>query len=261
MTLDPFSAAKLKVWERLTEAVVVISLVGAGLKINSRHLLLAPPVRRLLLVAMPLCIAAVALLAWGLAGLPISAALLLGAVLAPTDPVLAGDLQVDGPGKGDTPRRALHPHGRSRPERRLGLPVRLPSHCRGLAGPGRPVLAGLVAAAGRALPDRRRCSGRGRRRLAAGTAGLLRPARPAGGQYRARLRRLVRIPDRLRGGRTRRRLRLHRRLRLRRGAARCCPRPRLQRRAVRVRRGGRARGDGVGPVPPGRGGAPGAAAT
>ena len=67
--LDPFSKDKLSVWERLTEAVVVISLVGAGLKIDSRHLLLAPPIRRLLLVAMPLCIAAVALLGWGLAGL------------------------------------------------------------------------------------------------------------------------------------------------------------------------------------------------
>jgi sodium/hydrogen antiporter len=102
MTLDPFSQDKLSVWERLTEAVVVISLVGAGLKIDSRHLLLAPPIRRLLLVAMPLCIAAVALLAWELAGLPLAAALLLGASLAPTDPVLAGDLQVDGPGRGDT---------------------------------------------------------------------------------------------------------------------------------------------------------------
>ena len=38
----------------------------------------------------------------GLAGLSASAALLLGAALAPTDPVLAGDLQVDGPGEGDT---------------------------------------------------------------------------------------------------------------------------------------------------------------
>lgn len=102
LALDPLAEGNLSIWERLTEAVVVISLVGAGLKIDSRHLLLAPPIRRLLLVAMPLCIAAVALLAWGLAGLTLSAALLLGAVLAPTDPVLAGDLQVDGPGKGDT---------------------------------------------------------------------------------------------------------------------------------------------------------------
>ena len=102
MMLDPFSKEKLSAWERLTEAVVVISLVGAGLKIDSRHLLLAPPIRRLLLIAMPLCIASVALLGWGLAGLSLSAALLLGATLAPTDPVLAGDLQVGGPGKGDT---------------------------------------------------------------------------------------------------------------------------------------------------------------
>ena len=101
MTLDPFSKGRLDVWERLTEAVVVISLVGAGLKLNSTHLLLAAPIRRLLLVAMPLCIAAVALLGWGLAGLSLAGALLLGAALAPTDPVLAGDLQVDGPGKGD----------------------------------------------------------------------------------------------------------------------------------------------------------------
>ncbi|HET6467513.1 MAG TPA: cation:proton antiporter, partial [Geminicoccaceae bacterium] len=102
MTLDPFSKEKLSVWERLTEAVVVISLVGAGLKIDSRRLLLAPPIRRLLLVAMPLCIAGVALLGWGVAGLSLPAALLLGAALAPTDPVLAGDLQVDRPGAGDT---------------------------------------------------------------------------------------------------------------------------------------------------------------
>src|SRR5688572_11906368 len=67
LTLDPFSAGKLSVWERLTEAVVVVSLVGAGLKIDSRGLLLAPPIRRLLLIAMPLCIATVALLGWGLA--------------------------------------------------------------------------------------------------------------------------------------------------------------------------------------------------
>ncbi|MFZ1431453.1 MAG: cation:proton antiporter [Geminicoccaceae bacterium] len=99
--LDPFSEDKLSAWERLTEAVVVISLVGAGLKIDSRHLLLTQPIRRLLLVAMPLCISAVALLGWGLAELSWPAALLLGAALAPTDPVLAGDLQVDGPGKGD----------------------------------------------------------------------------------------------------------------------------------------------------------------
>ena len=45
---------------------------------------------------MPLTIGSVALLGWGL-GLAPAAALLLGAVLAPTDPVLAGDVQVSGP--------------------------------------------------------------------------------------------------------------------------------------------------------------------
>jgi NhaP-type Na+/H+ or K+/H+ antiporter len=49
---------------------------------------------------MPLCIGAVALLAWG-AGIAPAAALLLGAVLAPTDPVLASDVQVAGPQTGD----------------------------------------------------------------------------------------------------------------------------------------------------------------
>ncbi len=49
---------------------------------------------------MPLCIAGVALLGWW-AGLAPAAALLLGAALAPTDPVLASDVQVAGPQTGD----------------------------------------------------------------------------------------------------------------------------------------------------------------
>lgn len=54
---------------------------------------------RLLAVTMPLSIAAITLLGvWGL-GLPWVIALLVGASLAPTDPVLAADVQV-GPPKG-----------------------------------------------------------------------------------------------------------------------------------------------------------------
>lgn len=49
---------------------------------------------------MPLCIAAIAGLAWA-AGLPPIAALLLGASLAPADPVLASDVQVGPPKTGD----------------------------------------------------------------------------------------------------------------------------------------------------------------
>jgi len=88
--------------ERLTELVVIISLMGAGLKLDR-------PLGwrrwastwRLLAVAMPLTIAAVAWL--GIAGLAFSLpmALLLGAAMAPTDPVLAADVQVGPPRSGD----------------------------------------------------------------------------------------------------------------------------------------------------------------
>lgn len=49
---------------------------------------------------MPLGIAAVALLGWWVAALTPAVAILLGAVLAPTDPVLASDVQVEGPTSG-----------------------------------------------------------------------------------------------------------------------------------------------------------------
>jgi NhaP-type Na+/H+ or K+/H+ antiporter len=49
---------------------------------------------------MPLCIGAVALLGWIAAGMTVAGALLLGAILAPTDPVLAGDVQVGPPSEG-----------------------------------------------------------------------------------------------------------------------------------------------------------------
>lgn len=87
--------------ERLTEVTVIVSLMGVGLKLDR-------PVGwrrwaatwRLLAVTMPLCIGAVALLGWW-AGLLPATALLAGAVLAPTDPVLASDVQVAPPGEGD----------------------------------------------------------------------------------------------------------------------------------------------------------------
>jgi len=85
--------------ERLTEFVVIVSLMGAGLKLRR-----APGWRswsstwRLLGITMPLTVAFVALAAGGVLGLPVAAAILLGAVLAPTDPVLASDVQLPGPG-------------------------------------------------------------------------------------------------------------------------------------------------------------------
>jgi NhaP-type Na+/H+ or K+/H+ antiporter len=86
--------------EHLAELTILIALMGVGLAIDR-------PIGwrrwavtwRLLLVAMPACVAAVAGAGW-LLGLAPATALLLGAVLAPTDPVLASDVQVQGPSTG-----------------------------------------------------------------------------------------------------------------------------------------------------------------
>lgn len=86
--------------ERFTEFVVIIALMGAGLKIDRvfdlRHWSVT---WRLLVITMPLSIAAIMVLGlW--AGLPLVTAMLLGASLAPTDPVLAADVQVGPPKTG-----------------------------------------------------------------------------------------------------------------------------------------------------------------
>jgi NhaP-type Na+/H+ or K+/H+ antiporter len=90
--------------EHLAEFTVLVALMGVGLALD-RTLSLRSlgswrrwgATWRLLAIAMPLSIAGVALLGWWVVGLAPSAALLLGAVLAPTDPVLASDVQVEGP--------------------------------------------------------------------------------------------------------------------------------------------------------------------
>ncbi|MGB0101964.1 MAG: cation:proton antiporter [Nocardioides sp.] len=94
--------------EHVTELAVLVALMGVGLALDRPLSLRRPHTwagwRRtwlLLAVTMPLTIAAVALLGWTVAGLAPAAALLLGAVLAPTDPVLASDVQVSGPQTGD----------------------------------------------------------------------------------------------------------------------------------------------------------------
>ena len=88
--------------KRITEFGVIVALASAGLKINEPFLWKTwGPSARLLLVTMPLTIAATAFLGWWFAGLVPASAILLGAVLAPTDPVLANDVQTSDPGTPD----------------------------------------------------------------------------------------------------------------------------------------------------------------
>ncbi len=94
--------------ERFTEVAVMISLFVSGLKM--RLPLRSPEWRAPLLLAGPLmllCIAGVAVFAHFLLGLPMAAALLLGAVLAPTDPVLASAVQVGSASDHDPMRYGL----------------------------------------------------------------------------------------------------------------------------------------------------------
>lgn len=102
VSLEP--QANREVITHVTEFTVLVSLMGVGLAIERtldlrswRSWRTWSPVWRLLAVAMPLTILGVAVLGWWVAGLAPAVALLLGAVLAPTDPVLASDVQVGEP--------------------------------------------------------------------------------------------------------------------------------------------------------------------
>jgi NhaP-type Na+/H+ or K+/H+ antiporter len=99
--IAPHPQEHLALTERLTEFIVIIALMGAGLKLD-RPLAWATCALtwRLLGIAMPLTIAALAILGHTLLGLGAAAAILLAASLAPTDPVLASDVQVGPPGEG-----------------------------------------------------------------------------------------------------------------------------------------------------------------
>lgn len=89
--------------EKMTEFIVIISLMGAGLKIG-RPLTWSNwrITSRLLIFVMPATIVAIALSGHWIIGLPLASALLLGACLAPTDPVLASDVQIERPDSDDS---------------------------------------------------------------------------------------------------------------------------------------------------------------
>lgn len=94
--------------EHLTEVAILISLFTTGLKLRLplRHPRWRLPVR-LAGIGMVLTAAGVTLLAALLLRMPWALAVMLGGILAPTDPVLASDVQVDEPGDRDAVRFAL----------------------------------------------------------------------------------------------------------------------------------------------------------
>jgi sodium/hydrogen antiporter len=104
--IDPLESAKSL--EHLTELAVIVSLFTAGLKLRTplSDVLWRVPVR-LATLSMMLTVGLIAVAGvYGL-GLSWGAAVLLGAVLAPTDPVLASDVQVEHAGDRDRLRFSL----------------------------------------------------------------------------------------------------------------------------------------------------------
>ncbi|SDW51007.1 NhaP-type Na+/H+ or K+/H+ antiporter [Amycolatopsis xylanica] len=93
---DP--AAHLSGVELFTQLGILVALAGAGLSVDRPFGLKRwDSTWRLLGLTMPLSIVAIAALGYWWLALTPGAALLLGAVLAPTDPVLAGDVGVPAP--------------------------------------------------------------------------------------------------------------------------------------------------------------------
>ncbi len=95
-------------FEHVTEVAVIVSLFTVGLtmrrSLTDRMWLL--PIR-LASVTMIVTIAAIAVLGTQLLGLSLGAAVLLGAMLAPTDPVLASDVQLQHPTDQDALRYSI----------------------------------------------------------------------------------------------------------------------------------------------------------
>jgi NhaP-type Na+/H+ or K+/H+ antiporter len=92
----------------LTEVAVLISLFSAGVKMpGSFNFTRWRPPMLLATVSMALTVALVATFAVYVLDLPLGAGILLGAILAPTDPVLATDVQIRHPGDRDQLRFTL----------------------------------------------------------------------------------------------------------------------------------------------------------
>lgn len=110
MSPDPEDHAELL--ERAAEVAVLISLFAIGLKLglplSDRRWHVAI---RLATISMVVTIGLIAVIGHYVFGLPLGAAVLLGAVLAPTDPVLATDVQVTDSDDRDSLRFGLSAEG------------------------------------------------------------------------------------------------------------------------------------------------------
>jgi sodium/hydrogen antiporter len=110
--MAPQPHAHAHLLERIAEVVVLLSLFTAGLKLTAgwRDRRWAMPVQ-LALNSMVVTVGLIALAAWLFLDLPVGACVLLGAILAPTDPVLASEVQLHEPGDQDKLRFALTGEG------------------------------------------------------------------------------------------------------------------------------------------------------
>ncbi len=84
-----------EILERISEMVVIISVFSCGLKIVRPLRLGSWDITiRLIVLLMPICIFALAVVGKYILGMDWGAAILFGAILAPTDPVLASEVQL-----------------------------------------------------------------------------------------------------------------------------------------------------------------------
>ncbi|GEO07467.1 cation transporter [Adhaeribacter aerolatus] len=96
--LDPNPLPNKELTVHITELGVIVSLMGTGIKINRAISWKNWRIPLLLVsVTMLICISALGFIGWWVLGLVPASALLLGAVMAPTDPVLASEVQVGPP--------------------------------------------------------------------------------------------------------------------------------------------------------------------
>jgi NhaP-type Na+/H+ or K+/H+ antiporter len=98
----------LPIIEHITEFVILVALANTGMRIKEPFAWRTWKYAfRLLAIAMPLTIVAASFLGWWAMGFAPATAMLFGALIAPTDPVLASELQTSEPGKPDSSQSKL----------------------------------------------------------------------------------------------------------------------------------------------------------